>query len=605
MEETMEGPLHVLIVEDDEDHSKLIEISLLRYNSSFKVDTAQTGAACLKLVGSRPYAAIVLDILLPDQSGLEVLDKLARMNHETPVVVVSGHGNEQIAVDALKKGAYDYLVKDSNYINVLPNVLKKTIEKFHLEMKLKEAERLYQNIFENANDLILNVAPESLSVTDVNNKSSEMLRYEKDQLTAMVFTDLFRELDRQEAKALLQRTVAAGAYRNDNLAMVTAAGLEVPVAINASAIRVNKRAYVLCNIRDMAEQKQLQSMILESKKRLQNTFDGIQDIIYQVNRNMEIVIANKSFAGVCNNSSDNIIGRKCYDVMPYCSEPCSECPVRATFDSGQPQFLERHRQERVFEMSTYPIHTVDSNLEAVAVYARDVTERKRLETTLVQSEKLSTIGLLASGIAHEIRNPLNVIETARYYIDEFMAEKDEDIKEKLGIIRKNVQRASNIINNLLEFSRHSPMQQEVVDLRKVIDSTISLLGKELDAKNIEYRRDIATGCIALLSQDSIKQVILNIIMNAMQAMPEGGRLSIRAENAQDAVRVDISDTGVGIPRKNIPHIFTPFFTTKEVGVGTGLGLYITHMIVEREGGRIDVESEEGKGTTFTLTLPHP
>jgi PAS domain S-box-containing protein len=601
----MEGSLRVLIVEDDDDHSKLIEISLLKYNSSFSVDIAHTGAECLRRIADNRYDAVVLDVLLPDQSGLEILDKLARTSHEAPVVVVSGHGNEQIAVDALKKGAYDYLVKDDNYIKVLPNVLKKTIEKFQLELRLKESQSLYQKIFENANDLIITVDPDNNTIADINRKTCEMLGYRKEQLQGHSWRELFRLFDRENADVLLNSTVETGSNRNDNLIMQTTAGLEIPVAINASTIQFEKKQYVLCNIRDMAEQKQLQTMILNSKKQIQNTFDGIQDVIYQVNRDMEIVIANKTFAGVCQHDPENIIGMKCYDVMPYCGDPCSECPVKQTFETGEPQFLERSRQEKVYEMSTYPIHTVDSNMEAVAVYSRDVTEKKRLETTLIQSEKLATIGLLASGIAHEIRNPLNVIETARYYIDEFMPNKNKDIDDKLGIICKNVKRASNIINNLLEFSRHSEIQKESVEVTRLIESTITLLGKELDAKNIEYHSDIKNTCYAYLSPDSVKQVILNIIINAIQAMPDGGKLTITTETHTDVVIIRISDTGVGIPANNLPHIFTPFFTTKEVGVGTGLGLYITHMIVEREGGRIDVESLESKGTTFILTLPAP
>ena len=184
-------------------------------------------------------------------------------------------------------------------------------------------------------------------------------------------------------------------------------------------------------------------------------------------------------------------------------------------------------------------------------------------------------------------------------------DKDADIQDKLGIIRKNVQRASDIINNLLDFSRHTQAQRESVDLGKLINSTVTLLGKELDAKNIEYSMQIEKDCTVFINKDSVKQVILNIIINAMQAMPDGGSLTIRSETLQDDVQVRISDTGVGIPPTNLPHIFTPFFTTKEVGVGTGLGLYITHMIVEREGGRIDVESTEGAGTAFILTLSRP
>jgi polar amino acid transport system substrate-binding protein len=243
-------------------------------------------------------------------------------------------------------------------------------------------------------------------------------------------------------------------------------------------------------------------------------------------------------------------------------------------------------------------------LESIAVYSKNITEKKGLEKSLIQSEKLATIGLLASGIAHELRNPLNIIETARYYIDEFLPEKNNDIAAKLEIISKNVKRASKIINSLLEYSRHSEYEHESIDLEKLVSNTLSLIEKEFVVKNIEYIFEGKPKTVAYFSLDSLKQVLLNVIINAVQAMPNGGQLAISVnKNSADSVDIKISDTGIGIPEENLPQLFSPFFTTKEVGVGTGLGLYVSHMIIEREGGKIRVDSKLDEGTTFTISLP--
>ena len=165
----------------------------------------------------------------------------------------------------------------------------------------------------------------------------------------------------------------------------------------------------------------------------------------------------------------------------------------------------------VYDIRSYPIFNVNGELESIAVYSKNITEKKGLEKSLIQSEKLATIGLLASGIAHELRNPLNIIETARYYIDEFLPEKSNDIPAKLEIISKNVKRASKIINSLLEYSRHSEYEHESIDLEKLVSNTLSLIEKEFVVKNIDYIFEGKPNTVAYFNMDSLKQVLLNVI----------------------------------------------------------------------------------------------
>lgn len=488
----MDDSLKVLLIEDDFDQAALMKDCLHRFNPDFEIDTAASGEACLKKLAENHYGAIILDYSLPECDGLQVLENITSHGTDSPVIMVSASGNEKIAVDALKHGAEDYIVKDSDYLKMLPNVVLRSIEKNHLQTRLRESERKNQELFEK---------------------------------------------------------------------------------------------------------------ILNSKQRLQKLFDGIEDIIFEVSKNFEIVLANKHFAELCNSEPEKLIGKKYFDVDVN-SYSRDDCPVKETFSTLQPQSVERTAAGQVYDIRTYPIFTKDGKLESVAVYIRNITEKKKFQKTLIQSEKLATIGLLASGIAHELRNPLNVIETARYYIDEFLHEKNEDIAAKLEIISKNVKRSSKIINNLLEFSRQSENERESIDLNKLIGNTIALIKKELDAKNIEYIYQGDPEAIAHFNVDSLKQALLNVLINGIQAMPKGGQLIIRVKRASSGlITIGISDTGTGIAEDDLPHIFSPFFTTKEAGVGTGLGLYISHIIIEREGGKISVDSKESEGTTFTISLP--
>ncbi len=599
----MDGSLKVLLVEEDLDHAKVVRGSLRKYDPRFEIETTSSVNACLNRLAHTHYAVLILDYQ-SKTNGLEILQKLAEKGIDTPVVVVSNQKEEEIGLEVLKNGAYDYIVKDKNYLSMLPSVVRQTIQKHQLELQLRESERKYHTIFEKANDAIFIIKPHNYILLEVNIKASAISGFSKEELIGKQFMELYCENQRTKAKELIDQTFTNGSFRDDGLTIRSKNGELIPVDINASVIYIDEYQYILVIVRNIAEKKHLQSQILNSKKRLQSMFDGITEIIYQVDRDYGIIMANKKLAEYCNTQPEKLIGRKCYQVLFGYDEPCTVCPAKLTFETQQAEFAEKNVNDEIYEMCSYPIFTEEGGIESVVVYSKNVTEKKKLEKSLIQSEKLATVGLLSSGIAHELRNPLNIIETARYFIQEFLQDKNPDIDDKLEIIRKNVQRASKIINNLLEFSRHSEHEKEEIDLIKTIESTVALIGKELTAKGIEFTIESREDYKVYFSIDSLKQVLLNIIINAVQAMPKGGKLHICIEQSEPKwVDIKITDTGVGIPEENLPHIFSPFFTTKEVGVGTGLGLYISHTIIEREGGEIKVDSKVGKGTTFTVRLP--
>lgn len=226
------------------------------------------------------------------------------------------------------------------------------------------------------------------------------------------------------------------------------------------------------------------------------------------------------------------------------------------------------------------------------------------EHRLIQSEKLAMIGLLAGGIAHDLRNPLNTIDAIRYYLAGLPSLREPALQERLDVIHKNVQRASGIITNLLEFSRPSKLRREAIEINSVLDSALALFGKELSAKKIEVVNRYEKVPLVFLNLDAVKQVFLNLLMNAVQAMPDGGTLTLSTKRgAQKDIEIAISDTGVGISKESMQRLFAPFFTTKAEKEGNGLGLYVSNLIIEREGGKITLESEQGKGTTSRVHLP--
>jgi len=291
---------------------------------------------------------------------------------------------------------------------------------------------------------------------------------------------------------------------------------------------------------------------------------------------------------------------------------------------------ERARAIRVFEESRQRGHSNREDLhlqtrdgEAVPVFFNaglieyghhhffliicvDISDRKRLESQLIQSEKMAAIGQLAAGIAHEIRNPLGIITNALYDLEEIVDANNREVAEDLRIAKEEMGRVQAVINTLLEFSRESRAELEVVDINDLLRKTLQLMHKSLQNSEVRVITEFGALSTCMANQNALRQIFLNLITNAVQAMPRGGELRLRTAPLLDGrVQLEFSDTGVGIPPEHLKDIFNPFFTTKDPGQGTGLGLSVVHSVVRRYKGDIRVESQVDRGTTFTIEFPCP
>ncbi len=243
---------------------------------------------------------------------------------------------------------------------------------------------------------------------------------------------------------------------------------------------------------------------------------------------------------------------------------------------------------------------VDSNLLVRSI--RYALERKQAEEQLIHSEKLAGIGTLASGIAHEINNPLSgIIGFAEILMNEKNPEKTRKYAE---IILKEAERTADIVRWLSNYSRQAKDNNVInVELSQVIEEVLEALKHTRKSFDIEIVKRIQKTATIKGNRSELQQVFVNLMNNAVDAMPNGGQLSLSTAMKDGFVEVKVSDNGIGIPKEKISRIFDPFFTTKEVGQGTGLGLYVTSMIVKKHHGTINVDSEVRKGTTFTLKFP--
>jgi signal transduction histidine kinase len=233
---------------------------------------------------------------------------------------------------------------------------------------------------------------------------------------------------------------------------------------------------------------------------------------------------------------------------------------------------------------------------------KTTADLRKTEAQLIRSEKLAALGQLAAGIAHEIRNPLTSINILIHSMTENLPSGDSH-KEDLEVIEEEINRINEIVDQFLRFAKPAPPLLEKADILSVLEETLQLLRPQIEKQRIVVRKEFQTLPIIQMDREQMKQAILNLLLNAIQAMPAGGHLTLKAKNSEDGqlIRLSIQDSGIGIPGDDLNKLFDPFFSTKEGGIG--LGLSITHRIIDQHHGKIEVESVPGKGTVFTVWLP--
>jgi PAS domain S-box-containing protein len=259
-------------------------------------------------------------------------------------------------------------------------------------------------------------------------------------------------------------------------------------------------------------------------------------------------------------------------------------------------------KSKIFDIAKTPLRDNQMNPYGTIIVFEDTTEKISLQQQLVTSEKLASVGLLSAGVAHEINTPLTGISSYVQMLQKRLS--DSPHAAILDKIEVQTDRVAKIVKSLLNFARNpSESIFYQVDLKEIIQGIISLIDYKLKNMNIALELDLAALKPICAQGEQLQQVFINIILNAIDAMPDGGTMSIELTRKNQSAVVTIQDTGTGISRQHLPHIFDPFFTTKGIGKGTGLGLSISYAIIKEHEGYISVESESGKGTLFTISVP--
>lgn len=445
----------------------------------------------------------------------------------------------------------------------------------------------------------------NLDVMDCNQLALDLFEYEsKDEIIGKNIINFFDEKEHQRIRENAKKTLRRGLTEGSEYAMLTKSGGQF-IALMSSRIIKDASGNSLCSVeisRDITN-------IKHAKESLQRIFNGISDGISIIDRNYKILRVNLSILKMFDKKKfSDLIGKDCFAEFYKKEGVCDHCPARRTFKNGRPSvsikiYREIDKEKRVLETFAFPIKDRDGKIVQVIECIKNISGKIRLEDQLIAQERVAAIEELASGVAHEIRNPLsNIHSSAQYCLSEYKL--SGRIKKHLKIILKNSESADRVVKGLLNFAKPREISFEMGDIREVIKNVCNLIKVKCLSRGVHLTRRLPRNLPQiLLDERRLEEVFLNLILNSLDAMPEGGRLTITGfpDFQNNCVAISVSDSGEGIPQENLSKIFDPFFSTKKGG--TGLGLCLALQVINDHKGKINIESKVGEGTEVIIRLP--
>jgi len=488
--------------------------------------------------------------------------------------------------------------------------------------QLVASQARYKALFDLVADSVFMVDPSGMIVA-VNKREEQALGYAEANVVGRSLLEVVLSGYHDALRGWLSDIITGQRKVSTQEIMVRHAdGLETPAEMDLIRVGVADQLLVMVQLRDITDRKQLERQletyreelehnvkertreIEETKQYLENLLENANDVIYTLDTEQRFTYVNSKIEA-WGYRKDDLLGRP---YLALLSKRHRGRRLKSTLDIGAKQVYEvevvtRTGEPRAVMVSVSPLHAVEGGILGVLGIARDMTETKKLEQQIRSSEKLASVGRLAAGVAHEINNPLGGILNCLYNLRKGTLSPSRQEEYRVSM-EDGVRRVQKIVRQLLDFSQQHEPEFALTDINHVVDQVLVLTTHLFSPNRIRLETVLGPGLPnVMVDRHMIEQVLMNLILNAVQAMKDGGGLTIRTSVVEGVCLIEVCDTGSGIPPAVLPRIFDPFFTTKSEGEGTGLGLSVSLGIVERHGGKILVDSEVGKGTTFTLCLP--
>jgi PAS domain S-box-containing protein len=634
--ESHQPPLRIALVEDDAAYADAIRHAFAAARAQVAITAVRTLAEFRALVAASSPDIALMDLNLPDGSAIEVLTSPPEAG-AFPVLMMTSYGNEQIAVDAIKAGALDYVVKSAAVLKEMPQLVTRVLREWGL---LRERARTAEALRENEKQFrqMAEAMGETFWLQDLRtrrilyvNPAFETL-WGRSRASLIDDPDLFMRCihpdDRGRVEAslgLLPASRIPSSY-SEEYRVVRPDGSVRWVQTRIHPVFDDQRALIRCAgiAEDITTQRQAQAALLESEEEYRGIsrqfhalLDAIPEEITVLTPHLEVIWANRAAATKLGKEPDKLAGSTCHQLRFNREEACWNCPVRTSLRTLAPaQTIKSAPSGRIFETRAIPVIEAGRAVNVINII-RDITEQTRLEEQLRQAQKLESIGTLAGGVAHDFNNILTSI-IGSGHLALLKTEAAAPARPYITSMLDGAGRAAKLTDGLLAFSRAQTVVRKPVDVIAVVRKSARFIGGIL-GPGVTCITTLPEGEIRVLADvGQLEQVLMNLATNARDAIPSGGAFTLAVSLARldetfvgaydggppgTYVVISATDTGTGVPDGIRSRIFEPFYTTKEVGKGTGLGLSIVHGIVKQHDGFIDLESASGKGTTFKIFLP--
>jgi PAS domain S-box-containing protein len=653
-------PIQVLLVEDNPGDVRLISELLADYGGQFRLDRhVPRLTEAEQMLESADVDLVLLDLSLPDSHGFETFERLLAHGREVPILVLSGVDDESLALRMVHAGAQDYLVKGKFDGPLLTRAMRYAIERSSAERQLAQEKNMMQALLESVPERIYFKDRQSRFIR-VNPAMLALFKLERpEDMVGKTDFDFFLREHAEQALADEQEILRTGKPIDAKVEKEILPGGRVGWALTTKLPLKDRNGRIIGTMgmsRDVTRLKQIEDELAAERNMLRSVIENIPDPIFVKDAQGHYILDNEAhYRSLRASSRDQIIGRTSFDFFPEEEAAAFKKDDDRIVATGQA--MENHEEcvldasgKRRWILTTKaPIFNPETGtVERLVCIRRDITQTKEAEENLkaanaelsmalsnlkeaseelraiqlqlIEAEKMKSIGRLAAGVAHEVKNPLAIITMGVDYI-ESREGGNNDILEILREMRSAVHRADNVIRGLLDFSAPRQLELADADLTEIVSHALLLVRGEMSGQEYSVETDFQPNLPSLqLDRMKIEQVFVNLFTNAIHAMPEGGALTVRvrarqltgmgsnlarseseAFHAGDRVVVaEIEDTGTGIPEAKLGKIFDPFYTTKPTGKGTGLGLTVTRTIVELHGGTIEIANRPEGGARATV-----
>ncbi len=640
-------PIHVLLVEDNPGDVALMKIMLAEEcDGRVVIETTSRAADAAERLKAGGIDVVLLDLSLPDAHGTEALVRLQAYVGRVPIVVQTGLDDDDVAVQAMQLGAQDYITKGKSDGRLLMRRIRQAIERTRTMRELADQRRRLDALMENIPDRVYFKNREGAFI-QVNPALANLYGFDDpQQVMGKTDADFFSDEHAGQARADEEGVLRTGEPIIGKMERETFPGGRTTWALTTKMALKDEAGEIIGTFgvsRDITALKTAELALRGSEERYMRLLNSVTDYVYTVLLEKGHVVSTQHGAGCLAVTGfspeeferDTMLWHKI--IFPDDRDAVVNMVLSAV--KGDAAFEIEHRlvrkdgKIRWIRNKHVPRRDGSGHIVAYDGLMSDITDRKRsdedlkaAQSQLMQAEKLHSIGQLAAGVAHEVKNPLQVILVGLNYMGDSPLAANGETRSVLGEMRDAVQRANAVVQDLLDFASPRELGMQARAINTLLEKAIRFVRHDITKAGVKVVTNLAAGLPeASVDPTKIEQVFINLITNACHAMPTGGTLTvttrervmtpgespqhdsgdrsgIRFRSGEPVLAIEIRDTGTGVPPEKLNRIFEPFYTTKSTGKGTGLGLSVTQKIIDLHRGKISIENHPEGGVIATITL---